>query len=67
MDKSKVEQIAREHKQLAQPRASLDPFETEAAREQEGKALNQLWQQIAHESSEYCEAYNEAFGSARLR
>lgn len=67
MDKNKVGQIARDHKELAEGHDLREHPDTDAACREEARALDQLWQQIEHECAEYCAAYNEAFGAVRIR
>jgi hypothetical protein len=67
MDATRVGQLAREHKALAGHSDLRDQLDTEAARREEAKALEQLLHQLGLECAEYCAAYNEAFGSTRVR
>src|SRR5262245_49177658 len=67
MDTARVEQLARDHRELSQRRDVRDQFDTEAARRAETKALEDLLHVISRECAEYCESYNKAFGDARVR
>jgi hypothetical protein len=67
MDTAKVEQLARNHKELAHGRDPLDQLDTEAARREETKALERLLHEIERECAEYCASYNEAYGGIRVR
>ena len=66
MDATRVGQLAREHKALAARPELRDQPDTEAARE-EAQALVRLLNQLGLECAEYCAAYNEGFGSIRVR
>jgi hypothetical protein len=66
MDKGKVEQIARDHKELAQESDLREHHNTDTARSEEARALEQLWHQIERECAEYCASYNDAFGAVRI-
>jgi hypothetical protein len=66
MNKDKVEQVAREHKLLAEPLEPPKHLDTHAAQVDEARALDQLWGQVERESAAYCASYNEAFGASRI-
>jgi hypothetical protein len=66
MDRSKVEQIARDHKELAQGSDLREHHDTDIARREEARALEKLWQQIERECADYCASYNNAFGAVRI-
>jgi hypothetical protein len=66
MDRNKVEQLARNHKQLAQGSDLREHADTDAARNEEARAFEQLWQQIERECAEYCASYNDVFGAVRV-
>ena len=67
MDATRVGQLAREHKALAARPELRDELDTEAARREDAKALERLLNQLGMECAEYCAAYNEGFGSTRVR
>jgi hypothetical protein len=67
MDRNRVEQLARDHRELAQRRDRREELDTDAARREEAIALDQLLHQIERECTEYCASYNEAFGAPRVR
>src|SRR5215218_6504105 len=66
MDRNKVEQLARDHKRLAEASDLREHPGTDTARGEEARAFDQLWQQIERECAAYCAAYNEAFGGMRI-
>jgi hypothetical protein len=66
MDRARVEQIARNHKALAQSRAHDVP-DGEAADAADGRRLEQLWKELERNAGEYCDVYNQAFGAVRIR
>src|SRR5262245_17135166 len=57
MDATRVGQFAREHKALAARPDVRDQPDSDAARREEAKALEQLLHQLGLECAEYCEAY----------
>ena len=67
MDASRVEQLARDHKALENRTDLRDQLDTEAARREETKALDEFLHQIAVECEQYCTAYNQVFGTVRVR
>ena len=66
MDRGKVEQIARDHKELALGSDLREHRDTDIARGEEARALEKLWQQVERECAEYCASYNDAFGAVRI-
>jgi hypothetical protein len=67
MNKSRIEQLARDHKDLAEGRRLREQPDTDAARQAEIQALARLWDELERECAAYCDCYNQAFGAARLR
>jgi hypothetical protein len=67
MDKTKVEQIAREHRDIAARRDDREYPDTATARLEEAQALEQLWHEIEQQCADFCAAYNHAFGALRIR
>jgi hypothetical protein len=67
MDRARVEQIARNHKALAQSRALRDIPDGDAVDAADGRRLEQLWKGLERDATEYCDVYNRAFGAARIR
>jgi hypothetical protein len=67
MDPAKVGQVARRHKELAANRGPGILLESETARQHEAAALNELFRGVQRECDLYCESYNEAFGTTRVR
>jgi hypothetical protein len=67
MDRARVEQIARNHRALAQSRALHDIADGAAADAADGRRLEQLWKELERNATEYCDLYNQAFGAVRIR
>jgi hypothetical protein len=67
MDVTKVDQIARRHRELAATGGTGAVLETDSARRHEAAALNGLFREIESECEAYCTSYNEAFGATRVR
>src|SRR5262245_19238634 len=63
MDRLRIGEIARAHKALSQEPV-LGERDTST---REARAFDVLWASIQDESNEYCMAYNEAFGSTRIK
>src|SRR5688572_28485677 len=66
MDKTKVKQIAREHREIAAGREDREHPDAATARLEEAQALEQLWHEIERQCADFCTAYNEAFEAPRI-
>ena len=67
MDVAKVNQIARQHKELATTAGPGTLLQSDVARRQEADLLKRLFREIQHECEAYCTFYNDAFGATRVR
>jgi hypothetical protein len=67
MDVDRVDQIARQHKELATNGGPGTLLETDIARGHEVEALSRLFREIETECGAYCTSYNDAFGAIRVR
>jgi hypothetical protein len=67
MDKTIVEQIAREHRAVAAGRDDREHPDSHDARVDEARALDLLWQEIGRQCADFCASYNDAFGAQRIR
>jgi hypothetical protein len=67
MDINLVKQMARAHRDVLVERNERGDPDTAAARLEESRALDQLWHGIESQCTDFCAAYNDAFGSPRLR
>jgi hypothetical protein len=67
MDVAKVNQIARQHKELATTAGPGTLLQSDIARRQEAELLSRLFHDIQNECEAYCTLYNDAFGAVRVR